>query len=102
MIKKLNLESFDKILGAANSGTLISVTVYVSKGGKNKGSHMVDYKVSNTTLPGSPLNNPIHTQFMDCMRTLRGHLTREDYSLIDLNYIVDAKHLKFRVVGKKL
>lgn len=101
MVKKLNLESFDKVVSAANSGTLSSVNVYKSKGGKNKGNYMIDFKVSPDTLSGSPLDNPTHVRFMDCLRTLRTHLIKNDYASIELTYIVDARHLKFRVVGKK-
>ena len=101
MVKRLNTISFDKVLSAANSGTLISVNIYKSKSGKNKGNHMIDYKISQTTLSGSPLDNPTHLRFMDCLRTLRTSLINNDYATIELNYIVDARHLKFRVVSKK-
>ena len=101
MIRKLNIEVVDRVITAATNGTLVSVSIYKAKTGKNKGTHMVDFKISNQTLPGSPINSETHKQFLRTIKKIRQHVINEDFELFDLTYVLDAHHLRYRIVGKQ-
>lgn len=87
----------DKIILAGNNGTLISANIYKPTKGKNKDVHMIDFKISKNYVPSIPLTSDTHKEFMKVIRTVREKFVDESIKSVDLNYMSEAHHFKYRV-----
>lgn len=96
MIRKLNVDNINKINKAACDNTLEKVTIYKAINGKNKGRHMIDYKIGSD----SPIDIRTQANLVRAIRRVSEHVANKDFKDIDLHYVKSRKFLTFRVIEK--